>query len=150
MHWKANSLLQFGPLIVGFLPDATGRRWLFWIQLIFASVDWILITFTEPETYTPTILARRAEKPRSRLASPTTSPRRILTCVLSASDLACSRSDPSSRFSVSLLSRPSACACRCFYGLLCIFFITYPVIYQKRKGYSARTAGLMFIPLPLV
>lgn len=53
-----------GPLIGGFLSDSYGWRWLYWIQLIFAFVVWVLITFTVPETYAPTILAARAKKMR--------------------------------------------------------------------------------------
>jgi hypothetical protein len=33
------------------------------------------------------------------------------------------------------------------YGLLYMFFVAYPIIYQKRKGWSAGSTGLMFIPL---
>ncbi|KAL7904448.1 MFS general substrate transporter [Trichoderma velutinum] len=33
------------------------------------------------------------------------------------------------------------------YGLLYMFFIAYPIIYQKGKGYSAGKTGLMFIPV---
>lgn len=51
-----------GPLVGGFLSDAAGWRWLYWIQLILAGVVFLLITFTLPETYTPTILAKRATK----------------------------------------------------------------------------------------
>lgn len=51
-----------GPLVGGFLSDAAGWRWLYWIQLILAGVVFLLITFTLPETYTPTILAKRAKK----------------------------------------------------------------------------------------
>src|SRR5271168_2312582 len=49
-----------GPLVGGFLSDAAGWRWLYWIQLILAAIVRILITFTVPETYAPTILAARA------------------------------------------------------------------------------------------
>jgi hypothetical protein len=35
------------------------------------------------------------------------------------------------------------------YGLLYMFFIAYPIIYQGGKGYSASTTGLMFIPLAI-
>ncbi|KAI9733025.1 MAG: hypothetical protein M1834_003570 [Cirrosporium novae-zelandiae] len=53
-----------GPLCGGFLSDAAGWRWLYWLQLILAAIAWFLITFTVPETYTPTILATKAAKMR--------------------------------------------------------------------------------------
>lgn len=51
-----------GPLAGGFLSDGADWRWLYWIQLILAGIVFLLLTFTLPETYTPTILARRAKK----------------------------------------------------------------------------------------
>lgn len=53
-----------GPLVGGFLGDAAGWRWLYWIQLILSAIVWFLITFTVPETYTPQLLAQRAKKLR--------------------------------------------------------------------------------------
>jgi multidrug resistance protein len=55
-----------GPLVGGFLSDNLGWRWLYWIQLILAGACWFLITFTVPETYAPTLLARRAKKLRQK------------------------------------------------------------------------------------
>lgn len=52
-----------GPLIGGYLSLA-GWRWLFWFQLIVGGVAYILIAFTVPETYAPTILTRRAKRLR--------------------------------------------------------------------------------------
>lgn len=53
-----------GPLVGGYLSDALGWRWLYWIQLILSGFAYVLITFTVPETYAPAILARRAAKLR--------------------------------------------------------------------------------------
>jgi len=53
-----------GPLAGGFLADACGWRWLYWIQLILSGIAWALITSTVPETYTPTLLAKRAKELR--------------------------------------------------------------------------------------
>ena len=58
-----------GPIVGGFLSDALGWRWLYWTQLIMAGVVYVLITFTVPETYTPTILAKRAKKLRKETRS---------------------------------------------------------------------------------
>lgn len=60
-----------GPLAGGFLGDAAGWRWLYWLQLILAGVSWILITFTVPETYAPEILKQRAKKLRKTENDPT-------------------------------------------------------------------------------
>ncbi|EDN02575.1 hypothetical protein HCAG_00439 [Histoplasma mississippiense (nom. inval.)] len=53
-----------GPLIGGFLSDAKGWRWLYWLQLILSGATWVLLTFTVPETYTPTLLAMKAKRLR--------------------------------------------------------------------------------------
>ena len=53
-----------GPLVGGFLFDALGWRWLYWIQLIISGAVYVVIAFTVPETYAPKILARRAAKMR--------------------------------------------------------------------------------------
>lgn len=53
-----------GPLVGGFLSDALGWRWLYWIQLILSGFVWFMISFTIPETYTPKLLSVRAKKMR--------------------------------------------------------------------------------------
>ena len=135
-----------GPLVGGYLSDAKGWRWLYWIQLILAGVVWVLITFTVPETYAPTILKRRAEK-----LSKSTG-RRFLT----EQDLDLL---PFSERLLNFLIRPFqllfgelivlliSVYMSVLYGLLYMFFVAYPVVYQKGKGWSAGKTGLMFIPL---
>lgn len=59
-----------GPLAGGFLFDGAGWRWLYWLQMILAGVSWILITFTVPETYAPTLLKARAKKLRKQENDP--------------------------------------------------------------------------------
>ncbi|KAL2183911.1 MFS general substrate transporter [Thermothelomyces heterothallicus CBS 203.75] len=136
-----------GPLIGGFLSDAAGWRWLYWIQLIFAFVVWFLITFTVPETYAPTILARRAAKLRKQ-----TGDRGYVT----EAEL---DSRPFTQRLGVFLIRPFQLLFRelivflislymsVLYGLLYMFFVAYPIIFEVRKGYSSGITGLMFIPV---
>ncbi|TKA73218.1 hypothetical protein B0A55_07779 [Friedmanniomyces simplex] len=136
-----------GPLIGGFLSDALGWRWLYWIQLILAGACYILITFTVPETYAPTILARRAKKMRKELND---------SKYVTEQDL--DMRPLSERLRVFLL-RPFqilfmepivlflAIYMSVLYGLLYMFFVAFPIIYQEGKGYSAGTTGVMFIPV---
>lgn len=136
-----------GPLVGGFLADALGWRWLYWIQLILSGVVWIMITFTVPETYAPTLLARRAKKLRK-----TTGDSKYVT-------------------EQDLDTRPLAQRMRLFilrpfqllfmepivffisvymsvlYGLLYMFFVAFPIVYQEGKGWNAGDTGLMFIPM---
>ena len=129
------------------MSDAAGWRWLYWIQLILAFVVWILITFTVPETYAPTILARRAAKLRKETSD---------NGHVTEAEL-----DPrpfSQRIGVFLV-RPFQLLFRelivflvslymsVLYGLLYMFFVAYPIIFEVRKGYSSGTTGLMFIPI---
>ncbi|KAK1093891.1 Synaptic vesicle transporter SVOP [Friedmanniomyces endolithicus] len=138
-----------GPLVGGFLADALGWRWLYWFQLILSAVCYILITFTVPETYAPTILARRAKKRRKETGD---------AKYVTEQDL----------FERPLGERLGECFLRPFqllflepivlllslymsvlYGLLYMFFVAFPIIYQEGKGYSASITGLMFIPVAI-
>lgn len=136
-----------GPLVGGFLSDALGWRWLYWIQLILSTFCWLLITFTVKETYAPTILSRRAKKLRKDLKSD----RYVTEMELDERPLR-------QRLRIFLL-RPFqllfvepivlfiSLYMSVLYGLLYMFFVAYPVIYQEGKGYSASKTGLMFIPV---
>jgi multidrug resistance protein len=136
-----------GPLVGGFLSDQKGWRWLYWIQLILAGCAYVLITFTVPETYAPTILARRAAKLRKSTGDDTH---------ITEADL---DTRPFSERTKVFLIRPFqllfsemivlliSLYMSVLYGLLYMFFVAYPIIYQEGKGYSASKTGLMFIPI---
>ncbi|KAF2877861.1 major facilitator superfamily domain-containing protein [Massariosphaeria phaeospora] len=136
-----------GPLVGGFLSDAAGWRWLYWIQLILSAIVWFAISFTVPETYTPRLLAQRAAKLRKSTGNDK---------FVTAEDL--DLRPLSQRLRLFLL-RPFqllflepivffiSLYMSVLYGLLYMFFIAYPIIYQQGKGYSAGNTGLMFIPI---
>ncbi|KAK5113561.1 hypothetical protein LTR85_010789 [Meristemomyces frigidus] len=136
-----------GPLVGGFLSDALGWRWLYWIQLILSGFCYVLITFTVPETYAVKILARRAKKLRKE-----TGDDKYVT------ELDLDERPMAERLRVFLI-RPFQLLCRepivmflslymsVLYGLLYMFFVAFPIIYQEGKGYTAGITGLMFIPL---
>ncbi|KAJ8063714.1 hypothetical protein OCU04_007577 [Sclerotinia nivalis] len=138
-----------GPLIGGFLSDAAGWRWLYYIQIILAFIVWILITFTVPETYAPTILARRAKKMREETGSPEHVTEQDLDLRPFAERLRVFLIRPLQLLFGELIVFLISLYMSVLYGLLYMFFIAFPIIYQEGKGYSAGTTGLMFIPLAL-
>ncbi|KAI9369849.1 major facilitator superfamily domain-containing protein [Aspergillus egyptiacus] len=138
-----------GPLAGGFLADATNWRWLYWLTLILSFVAWFLITFTVPETSAVALLKRRAKKLRKAENDPTY----VTETELDAKPL-------SERLRVFLL-RPFqllflepivlfiSIYMSVLYGLLYMFFVAYPIVYEGGKGWSAGHTGLMFIPLAI-
>lgn len=135
-----------GPLVGGYLCKA-GWRWLYWIQLIASGAIWCLITFTVPETYAPTLLKRRAKKMRKETGNDK---------YVTAEEI---DTRPFSERLIIFLVRPFQLLFRepivlfmsvymsVLYGLLYMFFIAFPIIYRKDKGYDSGSTGLMFLPL---
>ncbi|PNH72998.1 hypothetical protein VD0001_g4581 [Verticillium dahliae] len=138
-----------GPLAGGFLSDALGWRWLYWLQLILAFVVWVLITFTVPETYTPTILARRAAKLRAETSDPTHVTEQDIDPRPLTARLGVFLVRPFQLLFGELIVFLISVYMSVLYGLLYMFFVAYPIVYQQGKGWSAGSTGLMFIPLAI-
>ena len=138
-----------GPLAGGFLSDAAGWRWLYWLQLILAGVSYVLITFTVPETYAPTILAKRAKKVRAETGDPSYVTEQDLDMRPSSERLRAFLIRPFQLLFGELIVLLISLYMSVLYGLLYMFFIAYPIIYQEGNGYSAGITGLMFIPIAL-
>lgn len=144
---ETNTVQAIGPLVGGFLSDALGWRWLYWIQLILSGVVLLLITFTVPETFAPTILSRRAKAMRKDLGND----RYVTEMELDQQALFQKLRVFLFRPFQLLFLEPivffiSLYAC-VIYGLLYMFFVAFPVVYVEGKGYSSGITGLMFIPV---
>ncbi|ROW03473.1 hypothetical protein VSDG_01519 [Cytospora chrysosperma] len=138
-----------GPLIGGYLSDAAGWRWLYWIQLIFAFVVWVLISFTVPETYAPTILGRRAKKMRKETGNDEHVTEADLDVRPLSERLVIFLVRPLQLLFGELIVFLISLYMSVLYGLLYMFFVAFPIVYQEGKGWSAGSTGLMFIPLAL-
>ncbi|KAH9861576.1 hypothetical protein J1614_011326 [Plenodomus biglobosus] len=136
-----------GPLVGGYLSDAAGWRWLYWIQLILSIIVWCLITFTVPETYTPRLLADRAEKLRKETGDDRYVTEQDLDLRPFGQRLSLFLLRPFQLLFQELIVFLISVYMSVLYGLLYMFFVAYPIVYQKGKGWSASSTGLMFIPL---
>lgn len=136
-----------GPLVGGFLSDSNGWRWLYWIQLILAGFAYCLITFTVPETYAPTILAARAKKLRKSTGESWHITEQSLDTRPFSERLRVFLIRPFQLLFGELIVLLVSVYMSVLYGLLYMFFVAYPIVYQLGKGYSASKTGLMFIPI---
>ncbi|KFY14468.1 hypothetical protein V492_02596 [Pseudogymnoascus sp. VKM F-4246] len=133
-----------GPLVGGYLSDALGWRWLYWIQLILSGLVVILMTFTVPETYSPVILADRAKKRRQH--SNHTIKHGMDPNPLSAR-LGRILTRPFQLLFTELIVFLLTVYISILYGLLYMFFVAYPIVFRVGKGYTAGQTGLVFIPI---
>ncbi|KAI0937899.1 hypothetical protein AcW1_003935 [Taiwanofungus camphoratus] len=136
-----------GPIVGGFVGETVGWRWIYWVMLIFCGVCYILMVFTIPETFAPTILRHRAARLRKEKNDPT---------YLTEQEL---HPRPLREMMKISLLRPFQLLCQelivmlislymsVIYGLLYMFFFAYPVVFQEGKGFSDGITGLMFIPI---
>ncbi|KAK3073912.1 Synaptic vesicle transporter SVOP [Teratosphaeriaceae sp. CCFEE 6253] len=135
-----------GPLVGGFVADALGWRWLYWIQLIFSGACYVLLVFSVPETYAPTILARRAKKMRKDTGDSKFVTQQDLDMRPLSERLRIFLLRPFQLLFMEPIVLFLSVYMSVLYGLLYMFFVAFPIIYQEGKGYSAGITGLMFIP----
>lgn len=138
-----------GPLAGGFLADNCGWRWLYWLQLILSFVAWVLITFTVPETYAPILLKKRAAKLRKAENDPKFTTETELDPRPLGQKLRVFLFRPFQLLFLEPIVLFIAIYMSVLYGLLYMFFVAYPIVYQSGKGWSASMTGLMFIPMAI-
>jgi MFS family permease len=125
--------LTIGPLVGGYLSEAGGWRWLYWIQLILSAVVWVLITFTVPETYAPRLLADRAKKLRKETGDAKYVTEQDLDSRPFTQQLTIFLLRPFQLLFQELIVFFISLYMSVLYGLLYMFFIAYPIVYQKGK-----------------
>lgn len=122
-----------GPLVGGYLSQAGGWRWLYWIQLILSGIVWFLITFTVPETYAPRLLANRAAKLRKETGDSKHVTEQDLDTRPFSQRLKLFLLRPFQLLFQELIVFFISLYMSVLYGLLYMFFVAYPIVYQKGK-----------------
>lgn len=138
-----------GPLAGGFLGDAAGWRWLYYIQLILSGVCWVILTFTVPETYAPAILDKRAKKLRKETGDQRYVTEKDIDQRPFGEQLRIFLIRPLQLLFLEPIVFLISLYMSVLYGLLYMFFVAYPIVYVEGKGWSEGSTGLMFIPLAI-
>lgn len=107
------------------------------------------MVLTVPETYAPTILLKRAQKLRKETGDPTYVTEQELNRRPLSEELSEFILRPFQLLFQELIVFLITLYMSVLYGLLYMFFVAYPIVFQEGKGWSASMTGLMFIPLAL-
>ncbi|KAK8012372.1 hypothetical protein PG991_009747 [Apiospora marii] len=137
---------SIGPIAAGFLGEAAGWRWIEGLMAAFTGLLWIIVSLTVPETYTPVILRRRAEK-LTKLTG---------KVHISMLDAGKPRKTVMQEFKIAL-SRPwqllfrepivllTALYMAIVYGTLYMMFAAFPIVFRQQRHWSAGVSGLAFL-----
>ncbi|KAI1089399.1 bicyclomycin resistance protein [Rostrohypoxylon terebratum] len=135
-----------GPVAGGFLSDAEGWRWAFWLLAIVGGFLGILMTFTLKESYAPVILERKAAKLRKETGN---------ELLRSKLDAGLSPKDyfkrgiirPFKMLFLSPIVAITSLYMAVTYGYLYLMFTTMTEVFQEYYGFTTSTVGLAFIGL---
>ncbi|KAK7942458.1 uncharacterized protein PG986_011571 [Apiospora aurea] len=144
--WSVGTILgpMVGPISGGYVADALGWRWLFWIMATVVGVVTVFAYFVLEETYAPVLLERKAAKLRKETGNPKYRSKLAL-------DLT-----PGQLFARSIL-RPTKMLLCCpivtvmctyvaiLYGTLYLLFSTYSFVFKEVYSFSTTAAGLVFL-----
>ncbi|KAG6994163.1 hypothetical protein G7Y79_00046g082140 [Physcia stellaris] len=148
--WAMGPLMGpvIGPVIGGYLSEAKGWRWVFWLIAIVGGAITIIGFVVLRETYSPVLLERKARKLRKETGNPAL-----------RSKLA-SKLSPGELFKLSivrpmklLVFSPIVLALSTFmavvYGYLYLLFTTITNVFEGNYGFSAGTVGLTYLGIGL-
>ena len=135
-----------GPIVGGFLGEKEGWRWVEGLMAIFTGLLWIIGTLTIPETYSPVILRRRADK-LSKMTGKVYKSK--LEIQHGAKTIGQEFKTSISRPWILLFREPIVFLLSIYmaiiYGTLYMMFSGFPIVYQENRGWSAGVGGLAFI-----
>ncbi|KAI0440827.1 cycloheximide resistance protein [Xylaria telfairii] len=135
-----------GPIAGGFLSNAKGWRWNFWLLTIISGFITIFMFFVMRESYAPVLLKRKAERLRKETGN---------ELLRSKLDIGLSPSDffkrgairPVKMFIHSPMVAIMALYTALTYGYLYVQFTTMTEVFQGAYGFSTSLVGLSFIGL---
>lgn len=135
-----------GPIVGGFVGETVGWRWTEGVMAIFTGILWIIGALLIPETYSPVLLRRRAEKLSK------------MTNKVYKSKLEIENGSKSVReIFGTALSRPWILLCMepivlllsvfmaVVYGTLYMMFGAFPIVFEEKRGWTQGVGSLAFI-----
>jgi multidrug resistance protein len=144
--WAMGPLLGpvVGPVAAGFLVQAKGWRWVFWVLTICAGVFSIMFLIVGRETYAPTILEKKAARLRKETGNPNL--RSVMASNIPQKELflrAIVR--PMKMLFMSPIVFMTSFYVALNYGTLYLLFTTITFVFEGQYHFSSGSVGLSFL-----
>ncbi|KAF2230842.1 MFS general substrate transporter [Viridothelium virens] len=144
--WAVGTVVgpMVGPIIGGYVTAGLGWRWLFWSISIAIAIVTIIAFGVLRETYAPVLMEKKADRLRRETGNPNYRSR--LASGVSTKNLFI-------RSIVRPLKMLFFCPIVTFmcvyiailYGIIYLFFATFPIVFKEVYGFSTSASGLVFI-----
>ncbi|KAH0023085.1 hypothetical protein KCU78_g5532, partial [Aureobasidium melanogenum] len=136
---------ELGPLIADFISYNANWRWTFWVLIILAGIQWLLIVCIVPETYVPVLLRKEAAKVRTetgndRWHAPIEKLERSIPGTILRS---CHRPFLLMIYEPMVLLLCLFCAV--ILGILYLFFGAFDIVFKHNHGFKLWQDGLSFL-----
>ncbi|KAJ5166738.1 MFS transporter cpaT [Penicillium canariense] len=133
-----------GPVAGGYLAQAMGWRWTFWVLSMASGAIFILSLFTIRESYAPTILATKTKKLRKETGNPNL--RSALDTGRTPMDLFMfSIVRPTKMLFLSPIVFLLSLYVGVIYGYLYLLFTTISLVFEDQYGWSPGSVGLAYL-----
>ena len=135
-----------GPVAGGFLSDAEGWRWVFWLLVIIGGLITIVMFIFARESYAPVLLQRKVNRLRKETGNPLL--RSKLDAGLSSADyFKRGIIRPLKMLVFSPICVIFALYMAVVYGFLYLMFTSITPVFLENYGFPANTVGLVFLGL---
>ncbi|GAA5969102.1 hypothetical protein JCM11641_007470 [Rhodosporidiobolus odoratus] len=136
-----------GPIISGFINQHLDWRWTWYVLIIWAGVEFVLLMVFVPETFLPVLLKRKAKRLRKEGRTDVRAPLELDTrSVARVIGISCVKP-----FQILALEPMALFLCTwtaVLLGILYMSFTAWSIVYHA-YGFSTQIVGLTYIPLGL-
>ncbi|TVY14273.1 Efflux pump radE [Lachnellula arida] len=144
LEFRSKLISVVGPVAGGYLSEAKGWRWVFWVLAMLSGFCTILCFFFMRETYAPTILSRKAARLRKETGN--LELRSKLDIGLSTKDFFIrSIIRPAKMLALSPIVLSTSLYVGVIYGYLYLLFTTFTLVFEDSYGFSSGSVGLTFM-----